>query len=168
MKVPSTDQPNHYHEEEMKITDAFLGEHGVFYAQFRHLEEVVPQLGDLAQIKAQAALLTAALESHAHLEDELLFAPLEPHLGQGGPLAVMRMEHQQIEEGLGRMPGLTDAAAAGQLLLQIVAVARGHFAKEEQVLYPMAHQALGEDRLRELGARWAVQREVVIEGRGCG
>lgn len=150
----------------MKITDAFLGEHGVFYAQFTHLEAVLPQLGDLAQIRAQAALLTAALESHAHLEDNLLFDPLEPHLGQGGPLAVMRMEHQQIEEGLGMLPAAPDAAAARQLLLQVIALARGHFAKEEQVLYPMAHQALGEEGLRALGARWAVQREVVIEGRG--
>lgn len=146
----------------MKITDALLGEHGVFYAQFSHLEQVVPQLADLALVKAQAALLTAALETHAHLEEELLFSALEPHLGQGGPLAVMRMEHQQIEEGLARLPGLTEAALARQLLLQVVEVARGHFAKEEQVLYPMAQQALGETALEELGARWAEQRQVVV------
>jgi hemerythrin-like domain-containing protein len=145
----------------MKITDALLGEHGVFYAQFSHLEQVVPQLADLALVKAQAALLTAALETHAHLEEELLFSALEPHLGQGGPLAVMRMEHQQIEEGLARLPGLTELVSARQLLLQVVEVARGHFAKEEQVLYPMAHQALDETTLAELGDRWAVQREVI-------
>ena len=148
----------------MKITDAFLGEHGVFYAQFSHLEQVVPQLADLALVQAQGALLTAALETHAHLEDELLFAALEPHLGQGGPLAVMRMEHQQIEEGLAQLPGLGDAASARQLLLQVVQVARGHFAKEEQVLYPMAQQALGGAKLEELGVRWAAEREVVVAG----
>lgn len=148
----------------MKITDALLGEHGVFYAQFSHLEKVVPELADLALVQAQAALLAAALETHAHLEDELLFSNLEPHLGQGGPLAVMRIEHQQIEEGLAHLPGLADAASARQLLLQVVQVARGHFAKEEQVLYPMAHQALGEVVLRELGALWAAQREVVVAG----
>lgn len=146
----------------MKITDALLGEHGVFYAQFSHLEQVVPELGDLALVQAQAALLTAALETHAHLEDELLFAALEPQLGQGGPLAVMRMEHRQIEEGLARLLGLGELAPARQLLLQVVQVARDHFAKEEQVLYPMAQQALGEARLAELGARWAAQRQVVV------
>lgn len=146
----------------MKITDALLGEHGVFYAQFSHLEQVVPQLADLALVQAQGALLTAALETHAHLEEDLLFSTLEPHLGQGGPLAVMRTEHQQIEEGLARLPGLGELAPARQLLLQVVQVARGHFAKEEQVLYPMAHQALGEAVLAELGARWAERRQVVV------
>jgi hypothetical protein len=34
----------------MKITDALLGEHGVFYAQFSHLEKVVPQLEDLTLV----------------------------------------------------------------------------------------------------------------------
>jgi iron-sulfur cluster repair protein YtfE (RIC family) len=149
-------------EEEMKITDAFLGEHGVFYAQFSHLEQVVPQQRDLALIQAQGALLTAALETHAHLEDELLFSALEPHFGQGGPLAVMRLEHEQIEGGLARLPGLGDLGQARELLLQVVRVARDHFAKEEQVLYPMAHQALGEAKLAELGALWAAQREVVM------
>ena len=151
----------------MKITDAFLGEHGVFYAQFSHLEQVIPQLADLALVQAHGALLTAALETHAHLEEELLFSALEPHLGQGGPLAVMRMEHQQIEEGLARLPGLGELASAQQLLLRVVQVARGHFAKEEQVLYPMARQALGEAKLVELGAHWAELRQVVVEGRGC-
>lgn len=148
----------------MKITDALLGEHGVFYAQFSHLEQVIPQRADLALVQAQGALLTAALETHAHLEEELLFSALDPHLGQGGPLAVMRMEHQQIEEGLARLPGLGERALAQQLLLQVVQVARGHFAKEEQVLYPMAQQVLGEAKLVELGASWAERRQVVVVG----
>jgi len=146
----------------MKITDAFLGEHGVFYAQFSHLEQTVPNTAALGEVQAQAALLTAALETHAHLEEELLFSTLEPHLGQGGPLAVMRMEHQEIEGGLARLPGLGELAPARQLLLRVVQVARDHFAKEEQVLYPIAHQALGEAKLEELGARWAAQREVIV------
>jgi hemerythrin-like domain-containing protein len=74
----------------------------------------------------------------------------------------MRMEHQQIEEGLARLPGMGEVVPARQLLLQVVQVARGHFAKEEQVLYPMAYQALGETVLGELGALWATQREVVV------
>jgi len=38
----------------MKMTDALLGEHGVFYAQFNHLEEVVPKTEDLSEVLAQA------------------------------------------------------------------------------------------------------------------
>lgn len=56
----------------MKVTDALLGEHAVFYAQFDYLEKTIPPAKDLALVKSQGAMLTAALASHAHLEDELL------------------------------------------------------------------------------------------------
>ena len=149
----------------MKITDAFLGEHGVFYAQFDHLDRAVPEATTPAQVRAHAAFLAAALDSHARLEDELLFTALEPHLGaQGGPLAMMRTEHDEIEGGLSRMPGLEDLTEAKKLLIHVVEVARGHFAKEEQVLYPMAEQVLGAGTLAHLGAEWAGQRKVVIRG----
>jgi hypothetical protein len=62
----------------MKITDAFIGEHAVLYCQLDHLETAVPAAKTLGEIKALAALLEAALRSHAALEDELLFNGLDP------------------------------------------------------------------------------------------
>ena len=44
----------------MKITDAFLGEHGVFYAQFDHLEQLLRAPGSLEQVQDAAALLGSA------------------------------------------------------------------------------------------------------------
>lgn len=139
----------------MKITDAFLGEHAVFYAQFDHMEQTVPTTDSLKNVKTQAALLAAALTGHAQLEEELLFQKLETHIGQGGPLAVMRMEHNQIEENLSRLPDLDTLEDARRVLLQTVKVAREHFAKEEQILYPLAERTLGIDHLTELGEQWA-------------
>ncbi|MFQ5856645.1 MAG: hemerythrin domain-containing protein [Anaerolineae bacterium] len=147
----------------MKIIEALLGEHAVFYAQFDHLEQAVPAAETLAQVQSQAALLTAALETHANLEDDLLFAALDPHLGsQMGPLAVMRMEHDEIRGTLAGLPEAQDLPEAQRLVLHAVQVAREHFAKEEQVLYPMAEQTLDADALTQLGARWAEQRGVSI------
>jgi len=146
----------------MKIIDALLGEHGVFYAQFDHLEETVPASVSLAKVQSQAAVLTAALATHAGLENELLFSTLDPHLGQMGPLAVMRMEHDEIENTLGQVQEAQDLAQAQRLVLHAVRVARDHFAKEEQVLFPMAHQVLDENTLTQLGARWAERRHVMI------
>ncbi|MFQ5856118.1 MAG: hypothetical protein ACE5LU_10785 [Anaerolineae bacterium] len=40
----------------MKITQALLGEHGAFYAQFDHLEHAMPAADSLALIQAQGAL----------------------------------------------------------------------------------------------------------------
>ena len=125
----------------MKLLMPCLGEHAVFYALFMHMEQSIPAADTLSQVKSQGAMLAAALASHAHLEEDLLFKTLEPHIGSMGPLAVMRMEHDQIEGGWNACPPFGNWSRRENLLLQIVEVARGHFAKEEQVLYPhMASQ----------------------------
>jgi len=144
----------------MRITEALLGEHGVFYAQFDHLEQAVPAAETLAQVQNQTALLAAGLGPHANLENDLLFAALEPHLGPMGPLAVMRMEHDEIEGTLARVQEVKDLAGAQHLALHAIQVARDHFAKEEQVLFPMAQQVLSAEALAQLGAQWAEQRQV--------
>ncbi len=146
----------------MKITDAFLGEHAVFYAQFKYLEQSIPAADALAQVKSQGAMLAAALASHAQLEEELLFTTVEPHIGALGPLAVMRMEHEQIEGALERLPAVQDLEEARALLLQVVENARAHFAKEEQTLYPTAIQALDAAALAQLGTQWAARRAVIL------
>jgi len=57
----------------MVITDAFLGEHAVFYAQFEHMEQIIPSTESLSEVKSQGAMLASALRGHAQLEEELLF-----------------------------------------------------------------------------------------------
>ncbi|MBV6504760.1 MAG: hypothetical protein ILNGONEN_00312 [Syntrophorhabdaceae bacterium] len=145
----------------MKLTDALLGEHGVFYAQFDYLEQNVPYAQDLTLVKSQGAMLTAALATHAHLEDELLFIALAAHLDpQFGPLAVMRMEHDEIEGSLQRLQEVHDLAEAKNLLLHAMQTARAHFAKEEQVLFVMAQQMLDTRTQEQLGRKWAEARKV--------
>lgn len=146
----------------MKITHGLLGEHAVFYAQFDHLEQVLPAATSLAEILSPAALLAAALATHAHLEDELLFTALDPHLGQAGPLGVMRAEHEEIEGTLNRLPEIEDLREARRLALHVVETAREHFAKEERILFRMAEHILGPETLTALGARWAEARGVGI------
>ena len=146
----------------MDLTQALLGEHGVFYAQFDQLEKTAAS-GSLAGVQAQADLIAAALLGHAGLEDDLLFTALEPQLGtQGGPLAVMRMEHIEIEGAFERIARTTDIEEARGLVREVIQTLRAHFAKEEQVLFPMAAQVLGSGRLVEMGARWADTRKVWI------
>jgi hemerythrin-like domain-containing protein len=146
----------------MNITDALLGEHAVFYALFAHMDQSVQTAESTSQVRIQGAMLAAALAGHAHLEEDLLFKTLEPHIGSMGPLAVMRMEHDQIEGGLERLSAARELEQARELLLQIVEVARGHFAKEEQVLFPMASQALSTETLIDLGEQWAKRRAVTL------
>ncbi len=147
----------------MKLTDALLGEHGVFYAQFDYLEQSIPQAQDLPLVKSQGAMLAAALAPHAHLENDLLFAALESHLDpQAGPLAVMRAEHNEIEGSLERLQGVADLSEAQKLLLHVIHTARTHFAKEEQILFHLAQDLLDATTLSRLGTKWAAARNVQI------
>ena len=146
----------------MRLTEALCGEHGVFYAQLAHLDAVVDGY-DLAQVQAAVGVLAAALAGHAGIEDELLFARLEPVLGAGpGPLYVMRFEHDQVEGALTAVAEATDVASARAAVHELARVAPSHFGKEEQVLFPMAQGILGDAGLLAAGDAWAARREVVV------
>jgi iron-sulfur cluster repair protein YtfE (RIC family) len=146
----------------MKLTDGLLGEHAVFYAQFDHMEQVVPAAENVADIQTQSAMLAAALATHAGLEEELLFQSLDPHPEAVGPLTVMRAEHQEIENTLEQIPDIDELERSKGRLLHVVYTARQHFAKEEQILFKLANQVLGEGVLRDLGTQWAFRRKVMI------
>lgn len=154
----------------MRIIDALLGEHGAFYAIFNDLERDLPGMQDAGNIRTAGATLAAALGSHAAIENEVLFPEIERRVGPDGPLAVMRYEHDKIEDGLARLARCAEAADARSLLLDILATARDHFAKEENVLFPLAAQVLGDD-LERLGDAWAQRRGVMVRPQGfhaCG
>jgi len=148
----------------MKITDALCGEHAVLYSLFDYLEQAL-QRNNHSAAPALGAMLTAVLTSHAHLEDELLFTALDPHMGGMGPLQLMRMEHNEIEHLLEvQLLQAKDADDAARLLLQTIKIARMHFSKEEQVLFAMAQHALGPDGLAQLGRQWTERRGVILNG----
>lgn len=94
------------------------------------------------------------LLTHASLEDELLFRELEGGLpADQGPLAVMRAEHEQIEERLTRLGGADPAdAEVRSEIAAMTALARGHFFKEENVLFVFAERLIDGARLAALGA----------------
>ncbi len=80
----------------MKITDALLGEHGAFYAQFDRLEETLPHTTLAGEVREQAALLAAALVSHAQLEDTLLFERMRAAGGTRGCCAPWKRSTQRL------------------------------------------------------------------------
>jgi hemerythrin-like domain-containing protein len=146
----------------MNLIDALLGEHAVLYDLFDLLEKTDPSPGRPDPLPGVIVSLSKTLLSHAHLEDELLFPALEARIGPMGPLAVMRAEHEEIEGALGEASRSEDAAGTIALARSAVAVARQHFAKEEQVLFPMARRALGEEELVRLADRWSAMRKVAV------
>ncbi len=146
----------------MRITDALLGEHGAFYAQFDRLEETLPHATTTAEVREQAALLAAALVTHAKLEDALLFDRMRLAGADEGLLDTMEAEHTEIAGLLTRAQGSQDVRVSREHLLDAVARAREHFAKEERLAFPLAERALGATVLTELGVGWSTRRDVFL------
>jgi hemerythrin-like domain-containing protein len=148
----------------MKITEAFLGEHGVFYAEFDHLEEMLAGEPTLRTVQEAAALLASALKPHAEMEDELLFGPaLERLQHPHEALALMHDEHEEVERHLVAVRDASRAEVAVEMLGRAVELARDHFLKEERVTFPLAAQLLGEEELHRRGDEWAARRTVHLE-----
>jgi hemerythrin-like domain-containing protein len=149
----------------MNILYALLGEHGPLRHQLEALRLVAPRLDD-DKLRAATLGLAEAIESHAELEDELLFDPLSASdLMPPGPIAAMRAEHREIEILLGQV--LAPAAAPGRAkpqrtVARLVELLLHHFEHEEQVLFPIAATLLDGARVDELGAIWAERRGVGV------
>lgn len=146
----------------MKMTDALLGEHGVFYALFGYLEETLVTVQSADEVRRLASMLAAALVPHAVMENEILFPALEERIGPAGPIAVMRAEHDAIEGALTSLQDSDDADELKARILGAIKTAREHFKKEETVLFPIAVDRLDAGLLRQIGAKWAARRKVAL------
>ncbi len=146
----------------MKLTHALLGEHAIIYQLFDYLRETIRESDDIRDLQRAAGVVERILLGHAQIEEELLFPRLDPHLGQMGPLAVMRAEHRQIDELLEAARRETEVDALKSVMERLLELAHGHFQKEEQVLFGMAQQHLDEETLTEMGGQWAASRSVMV------
>jgi hemerythrin-like domain-containing protein len=149
----------------MNILHAMLGEHGPIRHQLDALRLAAPRLSD-DELRVATLGLAEAIESHAHLEDELVFEPLARSGRMPmGPVEAMRAEHDEIERLLGQIlapaaaPGGADAQRTAARMIEIV---RHHFGHEENVLFPLAATVLDEQRLSDLGAEWAARRGIEL------
>lgn len=147
----------------MNIIDVLLGEHGAMYPQFDLLEQTLPEVSSTSEIKVQAELLAAVVQSHSAMEDDLLFAALELPLGAESPALVgMRMMHEDIDRGFEELRRAEDVVVARDAVLGVIGLARQHFLGEEESLFPTARRVLDHDTLDRLGAIWAERRGVTV------
>ena len=90
------------------------------------------------------------MQRHFSHEEDVLFPAFEAHTGmRGGPTQVMRAEHSQMNEVFAAMrTALAQQDRNGYLGLSetLLMLMRQHNLKEENILYPMADQALVEQR----------------------
>lgn len=140
----------------MKVTGALLAEHRLLKILVEQLESAAESQGELPPLLGAASIFQKALVSHSQVEDEGLFTRLEVAMGGGGPVAVMRADHEQIHGLLQQIGEGGSRDRIGRTVRELADLVRDHFAKEENILFPMADQALDQKTLEELSAPWKV------------
>ena len=114
--------------------------------------------GDLQSARDHYAAFAAGLRRHIAFEEQILFPAFEESTGMpptAGPTAVMRGEHREIEDLLGKIEaGIAEKDAPVEALRRSLhAVLGDHNVKEEQVLYPTTDELLGPDKADRLVER---------------
>ena len=103
---------------------------------------------DWSSLKQALERFVQAMERHFHHEETALFPAMEARAGANlGPTSVMRLEHNQMRELFHAMAQAARAHDAGDymgLSETLLIMMHQHNAREEQVLYPMGDQLLGE------------------------
>jgi hemerythrin-like domain-containing protein len=134
-------------------------QHQQVLAQLDAVEAELSAPGSGADLKAFAGYLEAEVKQHFAVEEHALFPVLARHLSQTqGPLAVMNAEHttfrelvNDLEAGV-RSGDYNRQRSAAQDVIELL---RGHIAKEDHVLFPMASRLLSPDEQREVESRAA-------------
>ena len=138
-----------------EISEFFSGQHRACDRVFEAMEAAVSR-GDWPQAETLYETLSTDTLQHFSNEEEALFPLFEEKTGmQGGPTQVMRGEHVELRDLLQRIGEAVQAgdrdAALGTAETFFLFLQQ-HNVKEEQVLYPMADQAL-QGALSELAAK---------------
>jgi hemerythrin-like domain-containing protein len=93
-------------------------------------------------------IFCSALETHLNREEGFLFPAFEAQTGNTrGPTAMMRMEHEQMRSIVSEMDEAfvtRDADSFLGLAETLMILTQQHNMKEEQILYPMCDQVLGD------------------------
>ncbi|GAB4346208.1 MAG: hemerythrin domain-containing protein [Gammaproteobacteria bacterium] len=94
------------------------------------------------------ARFEAAMERHLGMEENILFPEFERVTGNTmGPTQMMRMEHGQMRDLIQQMRVALASQDADTYLgvsETLLVMMQQHNVKEEQILYPMTDQALGD------------------------
>lgn len=148
----------------MSIVSYLLGEHGVLYALLDCLEELAPH-ANLPQLRALRDLAAECIQTHARVEDDLLFGPVERTSSRAeAAVRGMRTMHEDMDHLLDELVHMQHEARVREQLLNLAALARMHFLAEEEAILPLAEEALPGEVLEELSRQYLERRGLMGMG----
>ncbi|MHB8253027.1 MAG: hemerythrin domain-containing protein [Acidiferrobacter sp.] len=117
------------------------------HRELNHLLETTDNACGTPEAPHALARFRESMERHLDLEERLLFPPFEERAGYGGPLLVMRHEHDDIRALLSQAHdslAAQDRKGCSQVLDTLTVLVQQHHLKEENVLYPMSDNLLAD------------------------
>ena len=128
-----------------QLTAPLVADHRHCDGLFATAEDAA-QRADWAACRAHFDAFRAAMLHHFEVEEKVLFPAFEQATGMSmGPTAMMRSEHAQMRDLLENMAAVIVAGRRDDYLGMsetLLLYMQQHNLKEENVLYPMADQAL--------------------------
>jgi hemerythrin-like domain-containing protein len=128
-----------------QLTAPLVADHRHCDGLFATAEDAA-QRSDWAACRAHFDAFRAAMLHHFDVEENVLFPAFEQATGMSmGPTAMMRSEHAQMRDLLNNMAAVIAAGRKDDYLGMsetLLLYMQQHNLKEENVLYPMADQAL--------------------------
>jgi hemerythrin-like domain-containing protein len=136
------------------ITEALVAEHSAFCAVFEQMEQALPQVHTLAEIKLLTRLLEGMLVDHSETETDLAYVALDQVLEDRGKLDRLHEDHREIDAHLKRAQAAEQFSEAQRLLHEALSASRAHFRREEWTVFPLIERVLQQTTLKELGQEW--------------
>ncbi len=144
----------------MKADEVLIAHHDVLRALLRDLAETTDDQTELrGRLRDE---LLREFEIHAQIEDELFY----PAVHEVSPLlSLAHAEHRQIDDQLATVMRMSvDDPEFGTEVRMLEKTLRHHTMEEEERIFPQS-QALGEERLQQLGKQLQQrQRELARSG----
>ncbi|MCG3085660.1 hemerythrin domain-containing protein [Anoxybacillus sp. LAT_35] len=114
----------------------------------------------LIRLREKVQQFLQHLDPHSRREEDVLFPMMERYIGkQFGPIAVMEYEHQEAKQNIATFLQKTEtirseeAKQLASYVMNAYMILTDHFAKEEQVLFPMAEKLLSAEEKEQLAKR---------------
>ena len=140
------------------ITRALSAEHQMFNAVFEQIEELLPGLNRLEEVKRLARLVEGLLISHAKVEGDLLLLAQDQATDGKRRYDHCRHEHEEIDSRLTLVHAARNIPRARALLRGAMAASRKHFRHEERLVFPRLEKDIQPEVLTKLGTVWFLQR----------
>lgn len=119
----------------------------VLTGQHRQLDRLLEDADKLCGTAFEPEALSRfcdAMERHLGVEERVLFPALEQRMGRGGPITVMRQEHDAIRGLMAALRVAEAPGAYGPIVETLTVLVQQHHVKEEHVLYPLSDELLAD------------------------